>query len=348
MATTVKMSLLASQPDELLVAQMMFLDLASLKEMCQVSPLTRSICSSDWFWRGKISHDFPDYSFVYEGRSPRKVYEVLTQDSPFSALRLDLSSVFSYLAKERLSDPLFVEQYIALATVAGNKVILELLLNNIEGSIIFLFLYLKDWQLVSLNERERKRFEETVRWMYGKGVLGPWDDVNVAIVLGDYEMLGFERPAPVASRYGLRFGSEDIVLRLLHHDSTLEIYHRIPIDRLPLLISLGARMTEFPYPDQDPDYFYELVDAGYIEINAAIAAVLRTDKEDFYESDRSMSKESLLYRISTVDPDAITEEKVRESLLAYYEQDEDNENEDNEDEDNDYIQEMMEELAYII
>lgn len=151
------MSLLSSQPGELLVSQMMFLDLDSLNEICRLSPETKSICRSKWFWRSKISFDFPDYVFVFEGRRPRDVYEALAKDNPFVAILLDLPSVFYYLSKKRLSDPWYIKQYIAAATVAGNKVILESLLKHSEGSRIDLFSSLNDWQLISLNERERQR-----------------------------------------------------------------------------------------------------------------------------------------------------------------------------------------------
>lgn len=174
--------------------------------------------------------------------------------------------------------------------------------------------------------------------------------MNVAVVLGDYEEIDLERPFQIVVKYGLRYGSEEMVRRLLQYRSTLRLVDRIAIDRLPLLLKLGAKLTKFPYPEHDIDQFIELVKAGYIEINTAIAAVLRTDKEELLNDDPQTSKESLLHLISTVNPDAISKEKVRESLQAYFDYDRalpDYVEDDTEDPD-DYIEEMLQELDYLL
>lgn len=383
------MSALETQPMELLVKQMLLLDLEDLNSLCRVSSAIREVCSSDWFWRTKISLDFPDYEYVFEGSRPRVVYETLSRNDLSRAIELDLPSVFMYVSKGRFfhdsafrrnwikeaarssslnSLRLFLQtddQYmlayewtigegtpetlkvfldeiepptmrdIAKATLAGRIDNIEVLLNYIEERPIYLFDSMTRWELAYLPYEKIEGFERAVRYLKQQGVITSYDEIDAAVVLDDVDGVTTQ-PSPSIRLYGLRTGSDDMIMHLLSFDPTLTIDDSIDIEQLPRLLELGARVTDTPYPEEFPDYFLELVDEGYIEINTAIAAVLRTDEEDIGNHGRPLSKKAFLYETSTFNPDAITREKVREALLTYF------------DEESQYIDDLMEELEQII
>lgn len=319
-------SFLEQQPVEIQVKLLLNLDLPSINNLCEASPLIRPICNDERFWREKIAIDYPEFPLTIPvGATFKETYRLLYYPDILFPIQLDRLDIVEFkggdldtvsvaeiavnwsspdVLRWALSDYSWMEKMelytdMNKAIENGDIDLVKIFLESgfdvkprqifkaatagefeIMRSFVELYppplpLFLYPIDLITLSRQERRNFTETVRWLDREGLLSPYEDATIAIVLDDVERLGGRRVVPYIAEYGLRFGSPELVRALSDQGYAIHNLDGLDMSRAKKLIDLGATidLTQLFYSEPNTELILFLIDAGALDPNIAIAIV---------------------------------------------------------------------------
>lgn len=91
------LSPLEQQSVEIQVKLLLELDLSSIENLCEASPVFRSICNDERFWREKTALDYPDFPLTIPvGTTFKETYRLLYYPDYTLPIQLDRLDVVMF------------------------------------------------------------------------------------------------------------------------------------------------------------------------------------------------------------------------------------------------------------